>query len=251
VTWVAEEAIRWSARMAVQRIDLRSEGLENLPRHGPVLLAARHYHHFWDGCALLAAVPRPLHVVVTLDWMTSSSGRRVMTRLCQAVDWPVVERTASPSGVSREASAPASSRTNRAISQRAPVRSTLDLLGRNRAVLIFPEAYPTIDPHGTPKTREDEFLPFRPGVLHLAVLSARETGVRVPIVPVGLNYQRSPRWSLRMRFGEPHWYEHGRDRSAQLRNLEEAVRRLSGITARAAHPEDFALTTGWWPTGAH
>lgn len=243
MTRIAEESIRWSARLAVQRIDLQSEGLEHLPRNGPVLLAARHYHHFWDGCALLAVVPRPMHVVVTLDWMTSPFARRVMTRLCQIVEWPVVERIGSPVTDRDEGELAAA---NGAMRQRAPVRSALELLGRGRALLIFPEAYPTLDPHGTPKTRDDEFLPFRPGVLHLAALSERATGVRVPIVPVGLEYQREPRWSLRMRFGVPHWYEHGHDRITQLRTLEDDVRRLSGLQATAAAHEDFAMANGRW-----
>jgi 1-acyl-sn-glycerol-3-phosphate acyltransferase len=250
VTWAAEAAIRWSARLAVRRIDLQTEGLENLPRQGPVLLAARHYHHFWDGCALLAAVPRPMHVVVTLDWMTSPFGRSVMARLCHAVDWPVVERTALPAGERHGASGWERSGANGAIRQRVPLRAALELLRRSRVLLIFPEAYPTVDPHGTPKTHDDEFLPFRPGVLRLAALSERETGVPVPIVPVGLEYQHGPRWSLRMRFGEPRWFEHGRDRVVQRQELEADVRRLSGLQTAAALPEGFALANGPWRGGA-
>lgn len=250
VTWVTEEAIRWSARLAVQWIELEVEGLEQLPRQESVILAARHYHHFWDGCALLAVVPRPMHVVVTLDWMTSPLGRGVMDHLCRVVDWPVVGRSA-PSRDIHAALADGSLAMGDALRQREPLQEALDLLAKGRALLIFPEAYPTLDPHGTPKTRNDELLPFRPGVLHLAALTERASGSRVPIVPVGLEYRRGPRWSLRVRFGEPRWYEPGRGRATQLRELEAEVRRLSGLPPAATLPEEYALADGRWRGGAN
>ena len=44
-------------------------GLEHIPTDGPVLLIARHYHHLFDGVVLLLSVPRPIHILVTLDWV--------------------------------------------------------------------------------------------------------------------------------------------------------------------------------------
>ena len=252
MTWIADEAIRWSSRLTVQRIDLQTVGLEHLPRQGPVLLAARHYHHFWDGCALLAVVPRPMQVVVTLDWMTSPLGRAMMERLCHAAGWPVVGLNdpvldaRSRNGASeRDQSA-----MSNALRQRQPLREALDLLRRDRALLIFPEAYPTLDPHGTPKTSDDALLPFRPGVLHLAALTERATGKRVPMVPVGLDYARGARWSLNIRLGEPRWYEPGRERTAQLQALEQDVRRLSGLPAGTGSQSDADLTTRRWRVSA-
>ena len=50
-------------------VEMAATGLEhNLPTDGPVLLVARHYHHLFDGVVLLASMPRPIHILVTLDW---------------------------------------------------------------------------------------------------------------------------------------------------------------------------------------
>ena len=56
-TRIADHAIRGACRLAARRIDLRVEGLEHLPATGPAIIAARHFHHFYDGCALVAVVP--------------------------------------------------------------------------------------------------------------------------------------------------------------------------------------------------
>lgn len=136
-----------------------------------------------------------------------------------------------------------------ALRQRAPLQEALDVLQRDRVLLIFPEAYPTLDPHGTPKTSDDAFLPFRPGVLHLAALGERIMGHRVPIVPVGLEYRHGARWTLRIRVGQPRWYEQGRNRATQLRAIEADVRRLSGLPAAASSPAKVAAANGRWRGG--
>ena len=46
-------------RLAARRLELTVQGLEHVPPAGPALIAARHFHHLYDGCALLAAIPRP------------------------------------------------------------------------------------------------------------------------------------------------------------------------------------------------
>jgi len=69
----------WIARYLVRRdrMQIRSEGLEHLPE-GPVVIAARHYHNLYDGVALVRCIPRPVHILVALDWVGSGRGRRFM-----------------------------------------------------------------------------------------------------------------------------------------------------------------------------
>jgi hypothetical protein len=71
-------------------------------------------------------------------------------------------------------------------------------------------------------------------------------GRQVPIVPVGLEYRHGARWSVRIRLGEPRWYEQERDRAAQLRDLEADVRRLSGLPPAASSPVEVARVNGRW-----
>ncbi len=108
------------------------------------------------------------------------------------------------------------------------VRDTLALLNAGHVVIIFPEAYPNIDPGLTPKTSPDAFLSFRAGFARLAQMAARR-GLQVPIVPAGFTYhQRPDRWHVELRFGEPVFVEPGGQTVEHVvRVVEDHVRALS------------------------
>lgn len=233
--WGATWSLRLSARaLAARRLDFRVEGLEHLPRQGSLLIASRHYHHLYDGCALLAVMPRPLHILVALDWVTTQRGRRLMERACHTAQWPAMlraERLQAP-GRSAYNSTEAERYLNRA------VHDAVSLLRAGRALAIFPEAYPAIDPHATPNTGGAD-LPFRPGFVRIAEMAQRDGHTRVPIVPAGLCYERGRRWRVTLRFAAPHYVYGRHDRMIVLRAVEEQVRRLSA--SLAAWP--YAATT--------
>lgn len=223
-----EVGTEWSLRagakaLVARRLDLRVEGLEHLPRQGPLLIASRHVHHLYDGCALLAVVPRPLHLLVALDWVSTPRGRRVMEWACATARWPVVlraERLQQP-GHSAYSGADAGRYTRQA------VRDAVALLRAGRALAVFPEAYPTIDPHASPRAGGDTFLPLRPGFIRFAEIAQRDGRTRVPIVPAGLSYAPGRRWQATLRFGAPLSIEERADRVGVLHAVEEQVRRLS------------------------
>ncbi len=215
---IAWSFLRRSAAQVVRRnLDLSIEGLDRVPEKGPVILAARHAHHLYDGCALLATIPRPLHIVVALDWLTNRPGRMAMDRLCASARWPVVLREGGPQSVSTGEAARA---------WRLAAREALELLGEGRLVLIFPEGYPNIDPGYTPKSGDDTFLPFHPGVVRLASMASTARDP-VPVIPVGFHYQRGPRWKVTMRFGPPLWIPDRASERAVLADLEQWVASLS------------------------
>lgn len=219
--------LRTGARaLARQRLELHVAGREHVPARGPVLIAARHYHHLYDGVALVTALDRPLHIVVGLDWVRSARGRQVMDLACGAARWPVVFR---PDALERVAPG---DREERAQEMRRLLRvaaaETVALLQMGRIVVVFPEGYPNVDPGFTPK-RGDEFLPFQPGVIQLARLAEDRGSGPVAIIPAGFHEQRQEggRWRVYLRFGEPvERGDPGDDRST-LAVLERAVRRLS------------------------
>jgi len=201
-----------------RRLELRVDGLHHVPAQGPVLIAARHFHHLYDGCALLATVPRPLHILVALDWVANPMGRIVMEQACHAARWPVVERPALQGGVATK---------DAAFAFRHAARESLDLWREGRMLLVFPEGYPNIDPGFTPKRDETEFLPFQRGYIRLVTLAAQK-GMQVPIVPAGLSYQRGERWRVHLRFGTPMFIEKGHSQEeAAAQAIEAEVRRLS------------------------
>jgi len=215
-------------------LDLRVEGAAHLPASGPAIVASRHFHHLYDGCVFMATVPRPLHILVGLDWVRNAAGKQAMARLCRAARWPAVLRRDGETPVDDLAAA-------RALRQ--AFRDSLDVLRQGHVLLVFPEGYPNIDPGYTPKAGEDAFLPFQPGVVRLASLAAAQ-GMSVPIVPAGFAYERIPggskreRWRVTLRFGEPLAVASRGDEGRALRELEARVRALSGM------PDEAATGTG-------
>jgi 1-acyl-sn-glycerol-3-phosphate acyltransferase len=202
---------RQTARALVERnLDLHVTGLEHVPETGPAILVARHYHHLYDAAAILAAVPREVHVLIAGDWLRNGFRLALMRQLAASARWPMVWRRGGGWRLNR-----------------AGYSASLELLEEGRILLVFPEGYPTIDPRPSPRSEVDAFLPFDGGCLVLAERASRE----LPLVPVGLAYARRDAggWSVSLRFGAPH--RHTRleraERREALARLESAVRDLS------------------------
>jgi putative membrane protein len=213
----------WRSLRAVSRFMIRRsvrlvvEGADLLPAKGPVIVAARHFHHLYDGCALLATIARPSHILVAGDWTRNPIGRQVMTRACAAAAWPVVLRPGGPGKVSpRDA----------AIAFRLATAQSIDIFRAGHVLIVFPEGYPNIDPGYTPKPDESSFLPFQGGVVRLASKSG-EAGLTVPIVPAGFAYSKTDRWNITLRFGHPVVVGTRDEEELTLQHLEESVRVLS------------------------
>ncbi|MBV9358912.1 MAG: carotenoid biosynthesis protein [Chloroflexi bacterium] len=200
---------RQAARLLIARaVDLHVVGAEQVPTRGAVVLVARHYHHLYDAAAILASMPRAVHIVIAVDWLGQGLPLQLMRWLADVARWPVVWRR----GVGW--------RFNR-----AGYESARRLLREGRVLLIFPEGYPTIDPAGSRKS--GDFLPFEPGFLALA----ERSGVPVTIVPVGIAYASRPDAgrSVWLRYGRPLRVGVGGrgHRQALVASVEAEVRRLS------------------------
>jgi carotene biosynthesis associated membrane protein len=197
------------------------DGAQNLPPTGALLLVARHYHHLLDGCALLSVTERPVRVIVAADWAESQRQRRLLEFACRIARWPVVIRKTPPGRPGRF------SEPERVRYLRRAMHEAVELLSQGEVVVIFPEGYPNVDPHFTPKAGDNDFLPFERGFVRIAHAAERISGIPVPIVPVGFDYQRAGTWHITMRFGEP-LFASDFDRSADLvTHLESAVEGLS------------------------
>jgi 1-acyl-sn-glycerol-3-phosphate acyltransferase len=182
-------------REIARTVELTVEGQGNLPGKGPVILVARHVHHLLDGCILTTLLERPLHILVAVDWAKPGPRRRLLNFATGLLRWPTILRDDAPTpGTADE--------TRRRLA--AATREAVALLREGEALLVFPEGYPIVDPHPTPKATLADFLPFRQGFARLALLAARAGAGDVPIVPVGFWYgERSPGWRVVVRFGTP------------------------------------------------
>jgi putative membrane protein len=209
---------RWS--LATQTDAVAVEGLEHVPPTGPALLIAHHYHHLLDGAVLIRHIPRPVHIVVALDWTANPRQRRWMERACGWAHWPVILRATTLD----DRSAYEKSELLRYL--RAGLRDAAALLNAGRLVTIFPEGYPVIDPTASPRTPQARdasgFLPFADGFRTILTLAHRTYPAPIPLIPIGFAYARKKnRWTITARIGKP------LAESTPTTALEETIKALS------------------------
>jgi putative membrane protein len=230
---IIAKAMRLIARgLAAGRLQTISSGVEHVPKEGPTLLAARHYHHLFDGLALYAAVPRQLHILVTLDWAKDRPVRFFMEGASKLGRWPIILRIdALTRSLNASEAAPPHmfSLTDVARYQRSAIRQSVELLVEGRVLAVFPEAYPNIDPNYTPKTEADEFLPFKPGFAAIAAAAEKRLGADIPIIPVGFRYTKGQRWTVHINFGPAIFTNNFSSRDLLVKHVEQEVRMLSGL----------------------
>jgi len=200
---------RWA--LHTQTAAVTVEGLANVPASGPVMLVARHFHHLLDGSVIVRNVPRPVHIIVGLDWTADAKQRMWMERACRAAQYPVVLR---PQTLGERAGFARNEFTRYTRGARA---ETTALLRAGRVVLVFPEGYPNVDPAFARKPDDDAWLPFSAGYQRMIAAAENDGTTRVTIVPVGFHYTRGTKWSIVARFGV----------ACDAAHVEVAVRELS------------------------
>jgi 1-acyl-sn-glycerol-3-phosphate acyltransferase len=205
-----------------------AEGLEHIPRSGPVLLVARHYHWYYDGHVLVRVISRRLHIIVALDWLQSRALRFLIEFACSLPDWPIVLRGEEFSKHKEDEPwvyAPVLARRYLRRLMLAGAR----LLRSGEMLVMFPEGYANVDPHPTPKTGLDAFLPFQRGFVRLAELAERDGKTRVAIIPAGFSYTREgdKRWQATVRFGSALFRSDFASTDQLLQAVEERVQALS------------------------
>lgn len=229
--WLMRVAALFFAR---RKVTIDAEGLDNVPSSGPTLIAVRHFHWFYDGYALVRTNSRQLHTVVALDWMQSTTLRVVVEFACSLTDWPVVLRSEQFRQHDDDEQWAYDAHEARQYLRRLTL-GTVRILRSGSVLVIFPEGYPNIDPHPTPKTDLDSFLPFRPGFVKMAELAEKDRHTQVAIVPVGLSYAQRPgnRWHITVRYGQPLHLSDFANSEQLLLAVQEHVQVLSGVTPPA------------------
>jgi 1-acyl-sn-glycerol-3-phosphate acyltransferase len=209
---------------------LRTEvrGIENLPARGAAIIVARHYHHLFDGLAFYAAVKRRFHIVVTMDWAANRRTKFLMGTLNRLARWPAVLREESLAN-DREPR-PLFTQADLRRYQLSALRQSVALLKAGRVVVIFPEGYPNVDPHFTPKKSADEFLPFKAGFSAIAESAERSLGKAIPLIPVGIRYEIGEHWIARLNFGPAVYRRDFASRQSLIAMLELEIQQLSAAS---------------------
>ncbi len=227
-TSVGYAVMKRGALLAQRRLNLTVEGSDNLPASGATLIVARHFHHFYDGSLLVANSPRPVRIMVGLDWIQQRPLRSLMELACRSVSWPVILRRDGPAF----ANSSSVYEGNEMISYlRSAVRESVSLLRSGEVLAVFPEAYPNIDPAGSRKPEAGDYLPFSNGFARLARMAEGDGTTKVSIVPVGFAYEMdSPnagKLNVTMRFGAAIEVSPDESTADLVRRAENEVRMLS------------------------
>jgi putative membrane protein len=112
---------------------------------------------------------------------------------------------------------------------------------RNGEVLVvFPEAYPDIEPHSATMDETRTLLPFRPGFARLVEMAERDERTKIAIVPAGLSYVQNGRWHVTLRFGPALSRSNYNDNVHLVQDVEKRVRELSDEITNAVptHSEE-------------
>lgn len=231
--WATDKAMRAIAfALTGRRLRTEASGIEHVPAQGPALLVARHYHHLFDGLAFFAALPRRFHIVVTMDWVRGSMTKFFMYSLNRLARWPMVLRADALARIEPHERLFTAADIRRY--QAGALRDAVALLHEGRLLVVFPEAYPNIDPGYTAKKTDDEFLPFKPGFLHMVSAAERRHSIKIPMIPVGIHYRAEKPTVAMLRFGAPLYLHDNATRERQIAILEQKVKELSGVPASAA-----------------
>jgi len=189
------------------------QGLDHLPRQGPVLLAPTHRAR-WDALMLPFAAGRRItgrdcRFMVTRTEMVGLQGWFLHRLGCFAVDQGRPSMTT--------------------------LRFAIDLLAAGEQVVVFPEGR---------INRTDEPIRLQQGLARLAQLATRQ-GVPVQVVPVGLAYSEvrpRPCGRAAVCFGEPLRADgHGREATRtfnqhlarRMQSAEQAAREAVGRPLRS------------------
>jgi 1-acyl-sn-glycerol-3-phosphate acyltransferase len=217
--------------LARGRLKAQTTGLHHVPARGPAILIARHYHHLFDGVALHWAIPRRIHLLVTLDWATHPFTRHFMELLLYAARWPAVLRVEAlerqQSGAQHKHGFTEADLVHY---QHKALHESVRLLREGKLLVIFPEGYPNVDPHYTPKTRADQMLPFKSGFAAIAAAAEKRLGTKIPLIPVGFRYAVDRKWTAYTNFGRPLYAADFASRDALVKELERQVAALSHLS---------------------
>ena len=165
-------ALRWFYR------DIEVLGIERLPATGPVLLASNHPNALVDALVVGCTLHRP----VTLTAKATLLENPITRALLRAAG--VVPLRRASDDIAKRGS-PGILDPSRNASAFAAV---LDALELGRAVLLFPEGKSHSEP---------ELAPLKTGLARMALMAGEERHLDVPIVPVGLTFEK--KWEPRSR----------------------------------------------------
>ena len=213
-------ALQWYYR------SILTEGIERVPKDGPVFLAVNHPNALVDALVVGYTVPRRVRFTAKATIFANP----LAARFLQTVGVVPLRRASDES----KSGAPAASDAERnAERNAASFEAVAQALAEQGAIVIFPEG----KSHDLP-----QLAPLRTGLARMTLQAYAEHGVRgVRIVPIGLLFERkeAPRSRVLMQVGEPIHVDPLVDAGVSVATLTQLVAaRLAAVTLNFDSPDD-------------
>jgi 1-acyl-sn-glycerol-3-phosphate acyltransferase len=183
------------------RLHATVEGLENIPRNGPCILMARHYHFPNDFLVLNSILPRKLFFFAGVENFVAP----IIGKFAYKVGGIPIKAL----NEKRLASLPYSLSFIEKMksfdsSNKDSFRRFVWLLHHGEAILAFPEGrsikYRTLF---STKSLDAEFSAPNSGGIYLALLYYQKYGGSIPVIPIGLNYTDASFRNVIIKVGAP------------------------------------------------
>jgi glycerol-3-phosphate O-acyltransferase / dihydroxyacetone phosphate acyltransferase len=176
---LARALLALAMRVFFRRTEVR--GAENIPEHGPLILAANHPSSIIDAFAIGLATRRKVHFLGRSTLFDAPWRRRLLSRLGVI---PLHRRLDAAERMDQNVEI---------------FRHCYDLLDAGGVIGIFPEGISHVDP---------QVKEMRTGAMRIGLEAEarREFGLGVRVVPIGLNFSRrevGQRGELTLRVGAP------------------------------------------------
>jgi 1-acyl-sn-glycerol-3-phosphate acyltransferase len=160
-------------------------GIENIPKRGPCILAPHHYDAMFDGVLLSAVINRDLFFLATVEGFVAVPlyGKFLINIGCIPLKRDDSKFNARlPNAISQEKidSFP--------VSNIASIKKMLIHLRNGDVLVIFPEGEAKTNGPTYERPNNEDFLPPQEGFVSIAFLAKRAYNKDVPIIPIGIKY---------------------------------------------------------------
>lgn len=213
-------ALQWYYR------SILTEGIERVPRDGPVFLAVNHPNALIDALVVGYTVPRRVRFTAKATIFANP----LAARFLRTVGVVPLRRASDEHTAGTSAATDAERNAERNASSFEAVAQALADQG---AIVIFPEG----KSHDLP-----QLAPLRTGLARMTLQAYQAHGVRgVRIVPIGLLFERkeAPRTRVLMQVGEPIHVDPLIDAGVSVATLTQIVAaRLAAVTLNFDSPAD-------------
>ncbi len=207
-----------TALRPLSKLDVK--GKENIPSAGAFILAPRHYHNIFDIGIVVYLPKRKIHYAAG-SWAIAPYGKFSKTIL-KGGAIPIKMDKSRP--LSNEKNQIKAEEFEKTFSGVESLRDMMRLLNHGEGVCIFPEGDSQVA--SSKPVLSSPYNPPNKGYVFLAYMAYKTYGRKVPVIPMGLNYDTEhktlPRW-CKVRVGRPFYIPFERFATKDKKTIDEML----------------------------